>query len=846
MQKFALSVVLLCSGIAAARELVSGKDPRHKRSLNYQHTEIPESKSELESERYKKRRSKESAAELASGKESAAELASGKESAAELASGKESAAELPDVFYDAAKSYFKQDGTRQVFSGDVVVIGGGYVITADDISIDRQAGVLEAKGNVLVAGEEQALSASTVRYWFATRDFVVTDAQLIISDRAASTRLREQILARGTDKEVHHARRQRLWLQTRHAGEQGQSYYLKFRSQRITRRQLDFLQADEAFLTPCRCVGDEPPAFALRARRIDAVIDEHIDFNTAVVEVRGWPVFFLPFLRLPLARKSGLLLPVFGHRKQTGFSISQPFYVAFNAQADATFYLDWLQRRGLRLAASSRGRLSEQHHWQLIAEGLHDRNAAHDDAPQWRGTLKWHHLRFLTPRLSFGSEGELSRDAAYNRALYRMRRGEAQFDLNPYAARRLWLHLDHPDFYAGFSGHLAGDSEYFSGGEQLPANFTLQSRHLQLLDLSAFKTWAHLHLQQQHIGAWQQLSPHQQARLRAVNVLVGTALDVEQFWEVEAQRLVDRQRNHQHTWRAGLRVSLPLDGRMSLPTHEEQTRMLQHLVRFNAGIVVQPQVWTTGSFQPPPAQEHSFTANQQRAFWHAAQPSEVLELELEQAWRVITQSLPRVELAGPRRDQHVPQHTQTPLSLRVSTMWDRRQAERRAAAKQRGDDVLPQAWSPLQLDLRLQHGDLSLRQELAWNVYRHEFDELRLTLGLPVGDGVQLKPSWEIMPHVLDASASAQPRVQVRRLGVVAQLARQAELQAEYADRVPLDDSGPWQYRWQIGGEYRGQQQCWGLAFSRVKDWNDRESEASYMLSLQVNFVNSPYYDEES
>ena len=98
MQKFALSIVLLCSGVAAAQELVSGKDPRHKRSLNYQHTEISESKSELASERYKKRRSKESVER-------------------ELASGKESVAKPPEVFY------------------------------ADDISIDRDAGVRAVKDN---------------------------------------------------------------------------------------------------------------------------------------------------------------------------------------------------------------------------------------------------------------------------------------------------------------------------------------------------------------------------------------------------------------------------------------------------------------------------------------------------------------------------------------------------------------------------------------------------------------------------------------------------------------------------------------------------------------------------
>ena len=750
-------------------------------------------------------------------------------------------AQLPEVFYDAQQSYFKQDGMRQVFSGEVVVIGGGYVVAADDISIDREAGVLEARGNVLAASEEHALSASSARYWLATGDFVVTDAQLIVSDRAESKRLREQILTRGTAKAQRFARRQRLWLQTRHAGQQAtrQSYYLKFHSQRITRQARDFLQADTAMLTPCRCVDDEPPAFALRAKRIDAVMDEHIDFNTAVVEVRGLPVFFLPFLRLPLERKSGLLLPVFGHRKQTGLTISQPLYVAFNKKADATFYLDWLQRRGLRLAASSRGQLSEQHHWQLHAEGLHDRKAAQDKASRWRGTLKWKRLRFLTPWLALGSEGDVSSDIAYNSALYQGRRDAAQFSLNPYAARRLWLHLDQPDFYVGVSGHLAGKSEYASRSEQLPANFTLQSRHLQLIDLPAFKTWAHFRLRQQHIGTWQHLRARQQAQLRAVNVLVGTAFDVEQFWEVESHRLADQRSSQQHVWRTGLRVSLPLDGHMSLPASTEQSRTLQHLVRLNAGIVLQPQVWMTGNFRQQDEEEYHFTANR-------FMPREVVELELEQAWRISTQSLPAHDLAGLPRAQHVPLHTHTPLSLRVSTTWDRRQAKRRKQAQQRGDKPLPQAWSPLQLDLQLQHGSLSLRQELLWNMYQNEFKQLRIGLGLPVGDRVQLKPSWEIMPHVLDASAEALPRVQVRRLGIVAQLAERAELQAEYADRVPLAKGKPWQYRWQIGGEYRGQQQCWGLAFSRVKDWDDRESEASYMLSLQINFVNSPPYDEES
>ena len=744
----------------------------------------------------------------------------------------------PELFYDAQQAYFTQDGTRQTFNGNVVVIGGGYVIAADHISINRQTGLLEAHGNIVAVSADQTLTAATARYWLKTRDFVVTDAQIVISDPVASTKLRAQMLARGADKKKQ-AYRQQLWQQTRHANQHStkQSYYLKFHSNHITRYDKDKLQAQQAFLTPCRCAADEPPAFALRARHINATIDEHIDFNHAVIEVHGLPVFFVPSLRIPLTRQSGLLFPSLAHHKHTGLSFSQPLYFAFNEQTDATFYLDLLQRRGVRIAASTRGYFAPQQHWHLFTEGLHDRHAQKNNAPYWRGTLKWRGLHALTPYLTVGSMGDVSSDIAYNHTLYRTRRDEAEFNIMPYASSRLWLHADYPDVYLGINSHVATASEIFTAGEQLPLSITLQSRHLQLIDLPFLQTWTHLQLNQHHLGTWQRQHLHQQAQLHLTNVLLGTVFDIEQFWELATKRLHDKNNSNLHTWRSGVRVSLPLDGHLRLPTQGEHTRWLQHLVRLNAGITLQPQVHSTGYFRPE-AQVPYFAADRLK-------PSEVLALEVEQAWRLTTQTIPTTELAGPRRNQPPSLATHTPVSLRLSTTWDRQQAKRRAAAQQQGIEELPPAWSPLQLDVRLQHGTLSLRQELAWNIYQRRFEQLRLALTLPLSATVQLTPGWEIVPQAVDARATALQRVQVRRLGLVAQLAQHTQLQIAYADRKPLQDEGQRQYRWQIGGEYRAQQECWGLAFSRLKDWHDDERDASYMLSLQVNFVNSPSYNEE-
>lgn len=730
-------------------------------------------------------------------------------------------ATIPKVFYDAQQSYFAQDGTRQVFDGDVVIIAGGYVIAADHISIDRSAGVLVAQGNVLAAGEEQVLAAHTARYWFASRDFVVTDAQLVVADRSKSAQVRERMLLRGGNKDQHYARRHQFWQQSRStATSTRQSYYLKFSSSRITRRARQFLHAERAFLTPCRCTDDEPPAFALRSHRIDAVVDQHIDFNQAVVEVKGVPVFFIPFLRLPLSRKSGLLLPHLEHRKETGFHLSQPLYLALTERSDATLYLDLLQKRGLRLAATNRGRLSAQQHWQLLAEGLHDRLGTRNAAPAWRGTLKWRGLALLAPRFSLGTEGDLNRDPHYNRSLYRNRRNEAQFSSYPYATQRLWLHADHPDFYLGAGSHLASNSEAFMTGKQLPMQFNLRSRYLQLLTLPLLTTWGQLHFVQQHIGNWHAQSIHQHAALTTINVLSNKLFDVEQFLQLEAKRLHNQRSSHLYMLQAGMRVSLPLDGQLQLDT-EERRRALQHLVRVNAALIVRPQVHATGYFLRD--REQFFAADQ-------LQRGETVELELEQAWRLHEQ--PAVSSAQPR------QQTTTPLSMRLSTAWHRQQARQRLAARRRGDTELPEAWKPLQLDVNFMHGNLSLRQKLAWNVYKQNFTQLLLELDLPLSHTVRLTPSWEISQHAVDTRASALQRVEIRRLGISTQLARNTRLQAEYADRTSLSEQRGREYRWQIGGEYRSPQQCWGLAFSRLKDWGEREHEAAYMLSLQVNFVN--------
>jgi len=81
---------------------------------------------------------------------------------------------------------------------------------------------------------------------------------------------------------------------------------------------------------------------------IDRESDDAIGRN-AVFRVHKIPVFYTPYLRLPLGnrRQSGLLVPDFGTNEKTGASLSLPYYFNLAPNYDATVTPRWLEKRGI-------------------------------------------------------------------------------------------------------------------------------------------------------------------------------------------------------------------------------------------------------------------------------------------------------------------------------------------------------------------------------------------------------------------------------------------------------------------------------------------------------------------
>jgi len=98
-----------------------------------------------------------------------------------------------------------------------------------------------------------------------------------------------------------------------------------------------------------RCSG-ERPAWSVSAAYGDIKLDGNVRIWHSVFRIKDVPVLYWPWASLPSGQKreSGWLMPEVGTSDRLGFHINQPYYWVINEEADATFYQNWMSKRGYR------------------------------------------------------------------------------------------------------------------------------------------------------------------------------------------------------------------------------------------------------------------------------------------------------------------------------------------------------------------------------------------------------------------------------------------------------------------------------------------------------------------
>lgn len=202
-------------------------------------------------------------------------------------------------------------------------------LIADEVTYDRETGLLTASGNVEAVYENRVLRAERIVYDEENEEIRATgplsltdpDGTILLADAAElSPDFTRGLVESG-----------RLLV----AGQ------LQLAASEIERRGDRFTTLQQTVASSCTICAENPiPTWSIRARRITMdELEQRVYFEGARFEVLGVPVAYLPSVSVPdprLDRATGFLLPSYHQSELYGSGVKVPYYRIFGPSADAT------------------------------------------------------------------------------------------------------------------------------------------------------------------------------------------------------------------------------------------------------------------------------------------------------------------------------------------------------------------------------------------------------------------------------------------------------------------------------------------------------------------------------
>ncbi len=235
--------------------------------------------------------------------------------------------------------------------------GGVLLGEADAAEIDRATGVSTFRGHVRLQRPGSRVLADELEYRrhadrvFSPGPLFIQQPLLKLEAKGGEYQPRAE---RGILEEVDY----RL-LEPR---ARGQAERARLQDRRHSR-------FDRITFTTCPPGND---GFRVRAAEMEVDRQQQVaSFRNAWVDLLGLPVFYTPWLSIPLTneRRSGLLTPTLALSSINGFDLTVPYYLNLAPNYDATLYPRYLSERGLLLGGEFRF-LYPPHNGSLRAEIL--------------------------------------------------------------------------------------------------------------------------------------------------------------------------------------------------------------------------------------------------------------------------------------------------------------------------------------------------------------------------------------------------------------------------------------------------------------------------------------------
>jgi len=203
----------------------------------------------------------------------------------------------------------KFDQVTEVFQaiGSVVVTQGPLRLTADEATIHKLSGALNAKGTVHLKDQFTEIWAEELELNVYTEAGIITNGKIFLRDT-------------------------KTWV----------------RGRLIQRFSESHIRVKDGSFTNCDADDGQIPDWSFAFADVDLEQGDSIYAKNVWFQVRNQRIFPLPVLRYPMpgARKTGLLLPTAGYDNILGFQYRQAFFWAISPSQDMLLTPQILSERG--------------------------------------------------------------------------------------------------------------------------------------------------------------------------------------------------------------------------------------------------------------------------------------------------------------------------------------------------------------------------------------------------------------------------------------------------------------------------------------------------------------------
>jgi LPS-assembly protein len=234
-----------------------------------------------------------------------------------------------------------------------------WQLEADEIFYDQNYDAFIAKGNVLIYKANIKITADFIRFdqknmkAYAEGDAVLTNGEDILRGTSMDMDLENQV---GSVENGY------LFLKEN-------NYHIN--GDLIKKVGEKTYTIDKATLTTCD--GDKPD-WKITGRNVKVTAEGGGSAQHATMWARSAPVLYTPYFYYPARKKrqTGLLWPEGGHSNNWGWNYTQPFFWAIDKSRDATFYAQYLEKRGVRGGLEYRYYLDDWSKGTWMMDGFND------------------------------------------------------------------------------------------------------------------------------------------------------------------------------------------------------------------------------------------------------------------------------------------------------------------------------------------------------------------------------------------------------------------------------------------------------------------------------------------